>query len=169
MKLCMDESMSYQPSALSNQVIRKSRKLWASCIVAKSMTWHDMTCISNKFDVLVLFTIKWNEHLAIEETSLFVNLLLKSVIILKPQYWWIWMNFHQSFERCSSPHSRKQPQYLLRITWKGKLRVGNEWSLEGAMYILGGIPTYVLFFCCCKFLLNIDGFRQNNTQVFLNL
>ena len=35
-------------------------------------------------------------------------------LALKP-YWWIWMNFHQSFKKCSilTPDIRKQPQTSL--------------------------------------------------------
>ena len=76
--------------------------------------------------LLALFFVHW-------EWSLDSSPLSKLI-----KYWWIWMNFHQSFEKCSiNSHSRHQKttSTLLRITLKGRLMVSNKLSIEGAMYI----------------------------------
>ena len=72
---------------------------------------------------------------------LFKNLIFSSTFHAVASYilshLWIWMNFHQLFEKCSIlfPDIRKQPQTSFKITLKSRVRVTNEWSLEGARYI----------------------------------
>ena len=55
----------------------------------------------------------------------------------KTRYWWIWMNFHQSFQKVQHSHSQTSEknmyQNLLTITLKGRLRFSIEQSLAGAM------------------------------------
>ena len=81
--------------------------------------------------------------------------------------------FSSIFSKVQQPHSKlqKTTSNVLRITLMGRLRVSNEWLLEGALYIyvvkfLGHPPKCTLFLCC-KFLKNIDGFRNSDKSIHM--